>query len=599
MKTAFRFCLCFSLTALFFACTIFRSPAEVHGTGNPTPSVSPGPSGQKPEAKASQWVNGYYVGYNRDRLSPDEIYWEGLTHISVGAVTVIDAAENDAVAPVIDKSFYLGDETQGTAFASNVAALARQHGVIPILMLGGMDNGDEIRNATAPATFNAFVDDLIATARGLGFQGIDLDWEDYQDWDRFFALVKALRERAPEFILTMPIGNLNPNTDLPDENVIKFAPYLDQINVMSYFGCGTVWYGAGWYSGHGSALMNDGRNPVSIDYTLNSYADAGIDKKKLGMGIGFYGFSYADGINGPGQTGSGTGGVIADVFRGGDNECMFADLYTSDAYLYSQSNGCVKWDDTAKCAYLSLPADHPDQFGCRYVSFENERSIMEKGKYCRDNGFGGTIVWTIDQGYVRGHSDPNFLMTALRKGFFEPACALTPALTVLPNNRYVKPSRSTQFRALITGTDDLSAAWNATGGSISQDGLYTAGGTDGSFVVSCASNGLSSTANATVSSLSWTPTITLTYTDSWWKELRTSTADIATVKMIYEGTVYAFDRSQYNDTVFTANFEVIDGSAVRFAVEAEDGRRAASGDFTYRVHADRPQPEYVVPLSDE
>jgi GH18 family chitinase len=59
------------------------------------------------------------------------------------------------------------------------------------------------------------------------------------------------------------------------------------------------------------------------------------------------------------------------------------------------------------------------------VSYEDETSILAKGQYVRDQGLGGTIVWTIvwniNQGYLPdaapGSRDP--LMAALRQGFLD------------------------------------------------------------------------------------------------------------------------------------------------------------------------------------
>jgi|GEM_PF-1128604 len=579
-------------------CAFILALASCAFSRNPDPAPEGG-------SRTSNWVNGYYVCYHADRLPPDEIYWEGMTHISVGAILVIDDSESDAIPPVIDKTFYQGGEAQGVALASSVSSLAIRNGVTPILMLGGENGGATIRNATSPGSLDGFADSLIAATRDLGFKGIDLDWEDDIDWTRFRALAAALRAKAPDLVLTMPVGNLNPNiADNDVAEVVALAPSMDQINVMSYFGCGTVWYGTGWYSGFGSALREDSgpnSNPVSIEYTLAAYAAAGIDKKKLGMGMGFYGFSYADGITGPRQTGNnGSSGVVQDVFRGGDNSYSLSKLFTGEAYLYAQANGCVKWDEAAECSYLSLPADHPDAFGCRYVSFEDERSILAKGRFCRENGYGGTIIWTIDQGYAGDHADPHFLMKAVRKAFIEPDFPLTPSITVYPEFKYAKPERTAQFRALVTGADSLAVSWTAGGGTIDDSGLFTAGTAQGSFEIQARSNGLSSSASVTVSSAAWAPTLTLYYRDFFWKELRTSDSSVSVVKMMYGGTTYFWNRQQYNDRIFTNMDEVPEGGSITFVAETDDGRSAVCPAFLYHCNHDDPDWEELdVLLTDE
>ena len=86
------------------------------------------------------------------------------------------------------------------------------------------------------------------------------------------------------------------------------------------------------------------------------------------------------------------------------------------------------WDGDALEPYLSLP--QPDSFGAKYVSFEDEQSLIAKGAFARENGYGGIIIWTINEGYVASRADPNFLMEALRVGFIEPP--VTQPVVALP-----------------------------------------------------------------------------------------------------------------------------------------------------------------------
>jgi chitinase len=54
-----------------------------------------------------------------------------------------------------------------------------------------------------------------------------------------------------------------------------------------------------------------------------------------------------------------------------------------------------------------------------YITYENARSITEKARYVAENSLGGTIVWTVNQGYLpnagEGERDP--LMDVLRTEF--------------------------------------------------------------------------------------------------------------------------------------------------------------------------------------
>ena len=60
-------------------------------------------------------------------------------------------------------------------------------------------------------------------------------------------------------------------------------------------------------------------------------------------------------------------------------------------------------------------------------------------------------------------------------------------VTVSPTAAILSPGGTAQFSATVTGTTNTSVTWSATGGSISQTGLYTAGSAAGSFSVTATS----------------------------------------------------------------------------------------------------------------
>jgi chitinase len=71
--------------------------------------------------------------------------------------------------------------------------------------------------------------------------------------------------------------------------------------------------------------------------------------------------------------------------------------------------GTYAWDATAKAGYLSFAAA-TGPAGCTMISYEDERSIAEKGAYVQSQGLGGAMIWTIGQGHlptaVNGTQDP-------------------------------------------------------------------------------------------------------------------------------------------------------------------------------------------------
>jgi chitinase len=248
------------------------------------------------------------------------------------------------------------------------------------------------------------VANLLKAAKDFGYDGIDLDWEDSLNYDNFIALAAALRASAPAgFILTAPGYPVNPNLGGVEPKIVTLVSHLDQFNMMSYYP-GTAYAGYGWLSWHNSALSGwKATTPVAIDDSLARYAAAGIPKGKLGMGIAFYTVCYTGGVTAPNQS---TENGVSIV--GGDNVMPLSWFFGSSG-PYSATYR--KWDSTAQSAYLSLPS--PDSHGCRYYTFDDPQSIQAKGAFAKNNGYGGTIVWTINQG-------TNALTQALKAGFLDP-----------------------------------------------------------------------------------------------------------------------------------------------------------------------------------
>jgi hypothetical protein len=86
------------------------------------------------------------------------------------------------------------------------------------------------------------------------------------------------------------------------------------------------------------------------------------------------------------------------------------------------------------------------------------------------------------------------------------ACLQAIAVTVSPATVTVAPGGTVQFTATVQNTTNTAVGWGATGGTIDQNGLYTAGSTPGTFSVAAASvedpNAVGS-ATVTIASADW------------------------------------------------------------------------------------------------
>lgn len=519
-----------------------------------------------PPQNSAQWVSAYYASYQQDLYPPESVDWSGITHIIVTRLK----ANADGT---LNTDFDIGDNG---ALATRIATLAHQNGRKAILMLGGDDQGAAILSAVTSHR-GQFVANLVQAMNRYGFDGIDLDWESDIDWDLFVALARDLRAAAPHAILTVPGGAINGNYMTIDARVAALVQYLDQYNLMSYYPV-TAYAGAGWLSWHNSPLGGVKPNtPVSIEDSLDRHVQAGVPRAKLGMGISFYAICYTGGITGPNQpTESGVS------ILGGDNEYPLSDLFGPRG-AYAETYRA--WDDAASAAYLSLP--QPERHGCRYVSYEDEQSILAKGAFSRGSGYGGIIVWTVNQGHVANHSQPHFLTQALRRGFIEPQAAATVGLSIPRANAYVKPGEQVRFNALVTGTTDKAVTWSVIEpacGNIDPQGLYAAPLADAVCHVRAYHSGSSTTAAATVTvtSTSWNPGFHLSRANTCWLEITTD--DLTTSTLSF---AVANDADQYlwrhgtewstGRPIFASNYCFpAAGGSHRFTAVASDGRTATA-----------------------
>lgn len=355
---------------------------------------------------SGQWVLGYYAAYQRDMLPPAQVDWSGLTHL---VMTRLKTDGSGRVQRDMDI-----DATNGPIVARELAMRAHQNGRKALLMLGGVGEGARIRASASSANRAAFVSALLTAVSELGYDGLDLDWEDDIDYDLFIALARDLRASPlapPGLILTVPGYPINGNYQSVEPKIPALVQHLDLFSVMTYHPA-TAFAGGGWLSWHNSPLTGrKGTTPVTIEDTLSRYVMAGVPRAKLAMGVAFYAICYTGGITAPDQ--STESGVS---IQGGDNDFPLSALFATGGVYDARYR---HWHEAAQVPYLTLPS--ADARGCRYVSYDDEQSLEAKGRFSRQNGYGGIIVWTINQGHLQGGSKAhNALTQALKRGFIDP-----------------------------------------------------------------------------------------------------------------------------------------------------------------------------------
>ena len=278
--------------------------------------------------------------------------------------------------------------------ARTIATRAHAAGRKAILMLGGSGYRDGLAASTTAANMPTFVNNLINTMNTLGYDGIDVDWEPISTADQpiVLDLLRRLRAAKPSIILTIPVAWHGPLTSWYGQ----VAAVVDQVNIMSY-GMAGNW--GGWDSWHQGALFGEtATHPTSVSAAVRLYQAVGVPNAKIGIGIGFYGSCWK-GVNTMGVPLAAGQDVGAN-----DNTMSYVNIMTS---YYNAS--AYRWDAVAKEGYLSF-GQATGPAACDMVSYDDPQAITEKGNYVRSAGLGGTIIWTINQGYfpnaAAGSRDP-------------------------------------------------------------------------------------------------------------------------------------------------------------------------------------------------
>jgi chitinase len=370
-------------------------------------SVVDGGVAQVPTGDGGVFVSTYYAGWFPDMLPHDRIDFSSMTHLLVGRAA---PTATGGVVQMLDS-----DPARGRARALDLCQRAHAAQRKCVLMLGGMGDGPAFRASSAPSLRGAFVSAILAFLDAMQADGVDLDWEEEIDYPAFLELAKALRAARPGMVLTVPVFPVNTNFGL-DGPVAAFVgavhPYVDQLNAMTY-GIGMAGPWGGWVSWHTGALHGAaGSHPTSVSSTLEAYHAAGAPKAKLGMGIGFYGINYGPPVTAPLQ--NPTGDYQAD-----DVEWRYSQL-VAGGYL-STASCSSQWDDVAKMSYRSCPGGFDPGSAwsnAGFLSYEDERSIAEKGAWARANGYGGSIIWVLNYDRLPA-SGPGPLTAAVRRAFLE------------------------------------------------------------------------------------------------------------------------------------------------------------------------------------
>lgn len=265
-----------------------------------------------------------------------------------------------------------------------------------VLSVGGWSAGGFSEAAATEQGRENVARTALEVVQKYGLDGIDIDWEypcigiagikaGPDDKENFTLFLKAIRSAFDTFterklMLTIAAGGDSYYTRCT--NMAEAQKYLDYVQIMSYDLRG----GFVVHTGHHTNLYSNPADlsPVSADFGVNCFLDAGVPREKLVIGAAFYSRMWKgvpDVDHGYMQMAGSVGGYGPS----------YGDLKEN----YIGKNGFVRyWDDIAKAPWLFD--------GKTFISYDDEESLKAKAEYVKEKGLLGIMYWEycLDSSYT-------------------------------------------------------------------------------------------------------------------------------------------------------------------------------------------------------
>jgi hypothetical protein len=154
------------------------------------------------------------------------------------------------------------DSIDSAATATSFVQKAHANNDLAILVVGGWGYAPGFNGATTDANRAKFVQQVSQSVRTLGYDGVDIDWEENVNNPNLVQTMKDLRtelNKAPKKLLLIDVC-----CDVTTSSVVQIAPYVDSIDTMEY--------------------------ETGVQSYFNELVSAGVPASKIINGLGFYAY---------------------------------------------------------------------------------------------------------------------------------------------------------------------------------------------------------------------------------------------------------------------------------------------------------------------
>jgi chitinase len=317
------------------------------------------------------WVDLYYPGWRQERLPPEALDLNGVTHVIHFAwLPWIDEA---GTGIVLDED----QNSVGADAAATLIQLVHAAGKKVLITVGGAGRGSQYFNqAMEDGARAGFIKAIIDRTVERGYDGIDIDWE--PEWESIQPNVALFQKFSRE--LRQAVNTVAPHLILATAGISSIGSayqslggVYDQVNVMTYdlvYAIQLTWHDSAITGGYGSYY--------SVDRAAAEYEQSGIPKRKIGIGLKCGGFSWQN-----------ASGPMEDPKGAMPRSLTYTSIMTNNF-----SDAVYHWDEAAQVPFLGITTPTP-----MFITYDDARAAKAKIDFIRKNRYGGIIIWDASEQY--------------------------------------------------------------------------------------------------------------------------------------------------------------------------------------------------------